>query len=115
MLCGNTRCKWSVHQTDARDDCPVETINFNTSGQRFSQHRRYAEHFLPVLWFIFLLSYPEMPRNGPAAASTVPNSDQTGIAGALSRFSRRSYGLDYVALSCLVAGWVLVSAAIDEK
>ena len=56
-----------------------------------------------------------MPRNGPAAASTVPNSDQTGIAGALSRFSRRSYGLDYVALSCLVAGWVLVSAAIDEK
>lgn len=44
-----------------------------------------------------------MPRNGSAAGSA-----QTGVGGALSRFSRRSYAVDHIALGCLVAGWVLV-------
>lgn len=44
-----------------------------------------------------------MPRNGSAAGSV-----QTGVGGALSRFSRRSHAVDYIALGCLVAGWVLV-------
>lgn len=44
-----------------------------------------------------------MPRNGSAAGSA-----QTGVGGALSRFSRRSHAVDYIALGCLVAGWALV-------
>ncbi|BCR92882.1 phosphatase PAP2 family protein [Aspergillus chevalieri] len=44
-----------------------------------------------------------MPRNGSAAGSA-----QTGVGGALSRFSRRSYAVDHIALGCLVAGWVLI-------
>lgn len=47
-----------------------------------------------------------MPRNGSAAGSA-----QIGVGGALSRFSRRSYTVDYIALGFLVAGWVLVSGA----
>lgn len=42
----------------------------------------------------------------------MPGSIQTGVSGALSRFSRRSYALDYIALAFLVAGWTLVSVAM---
>lgn len=39
---------------------------------------------------------------------TIPGQSQTGVSGALSRFSRRSNALDYIALAFLVAGWILV-------
>ena len=56
-----------------------------------------------------------MPRNGSSAGSgmAMPGSIQTGVSGALSRFSRRSYALDYIALAFLVAGWTLVSVAME--
>jgi len=50
-----------------------------------------------------------MPRNGSTAGSA-----QTGVGGALSRFSRRSYAVDYIAMGCLVAGWVLVRDYLND-
>lgn len=48
-----------------------------------------------------------MPRND-LAGSAVPVSHKPGVSGALARFCQRSYAADYIALACLVAGWVLV-------
>lgn len=56
-----------------------------------------------------------MPRNGLAAGSAAPSSTQTGVGGALGRFSRRSYAVDYVALACLVVGWILVSGQLSWR
>lgn len=43
-----------------------------------------------------------MPRNGLAAGSA-------GSSGALARFYQRSFpAVDYVALGCIVAGWILI-------
>lgn len=54
-----------------------------------------------------------MPRNGFAAGSVIPASIQPGVPGALARFCQRSYAADYIALACLIAGWVLVSLNSD--
>ncbi|KAF9893188.1 hypothetical protein FE257_011611 [Aspergillus nanangensis] len=50
-----------------------------------------------------------MPRNGMAAGSSIPQPAQTGLSGALVRFYLRSFpAVDYIALGCIVAGWILI-------
>ncbi|KAE8146841.1 phosphatidic acid phosphatase type 2/haloperoxidase [Aspergillus avenaceus] len=44
-----------------------------------------------------------MPRNG------LSRQAQSGVSGALARFYQRSFpAVDYLALGCIVAGWVLI-------
>lgn len=50
----------------------------------------------------------KMPYNLLSPGSAISISNQVGIGGALARFSRRSYAIDYIALATLVAAWVLV-------
>lgn len=47
--------------------------------------------------------------NGSLGTGSVPISRRVGLAGALARFSQRSYAADYIALGFLALGWVMVS------
>ncbi|OJJ30231.1 hypothetical protein ASPWEDRAFT_54876 [Aspergillus wentii DTO 134E9] len=54
-----------------------------------------------------------MPRNGLAAGSAIPMSNQAGVAGAVTRFCQRSYAVDYIALVVIAAGWALIQLFVD--
>lgn len=49
--------------------------------------------------------------NGSPAPGSAPILHSVGLAGALARFSQRSYAADYLALGFLALGWVMVSWA----
>ncbi|KAE8333787.1 phosphatidic acid phosphatase type 2/haloperoxidase [Aspergillus sergii] len=49
-----------------------------------------------------------MPRSGLSAAS-FSRPAQSGVAGAVARFYQRSFpAVDYLALGCIVGGWILI-------
>ena len=47
-------------------------------------------------------------------SSLLPKSPvhRDGFVGALARFNRRSYAIDYIALACLTALWTLVRHSV---
>lgn len=47
--------------------------------------------------------------NGSPDPGSVPILHRVGVAGALARFSQRSYAADYIALGFLALGWLMVS------
>ncbi|KAJ5223888.1 hypothetical protein N7468_008430 [Penicillium chermesinum] len=51
-----------------------------------------------------------MPRS---LGDSTPLLHRSGIAGALARFSQRTYAADYIALGFLVAGWTLIQLFVD--
>jgi hypothetical protein len=50
--------------------------------------------------------------NGSPGPGSAPILHRAGLAGALARFSQRSYAADYIALGFLALGWVMVSGPV---
>ncbi|KAJ5758506.1 hypothetical protein N7520_005662 [Penicillium odoratum] len=51
-----------------------------------------------------------MPR-GPGRDS--PSNNRSGFGGAVARFYQRTYAGDYVALGCLMAGWLMIPILVN--
>lgn len=70
--------------------------------------RIHSRRLLQLQSFASCRANSTMPRSGLGSGDSTPLLHRSGIAGALARFSQRTYAADYIALGFLVAGWVLV-------
>lgn len=74
----------------------------------FLSIRLQGTRHAPVKSFSTFACLYRMSNGSPGPGST-PILHRVGLAGALARFSQRSYAADYIALGFLALGWVMVS------